>query len=174
MWTQQKVYIDSLRKSVEAQEKKQSKIFCHFMYSGRLFQEVCNNLWKNCAYCKGSVKRASMWVFISFYHLAAKSPVMGYICYSMLHTALLLSLPTAYSGITSQYSLFYPQPSAYLTALNRMGPMQTRQGIALAHRYSKQQAQYDDMSPQPLLKHLKLHWKVFIQQKVFPGRRYSF
>jgi len=129
-------------------KKSSQKHSCHFIYSGRLFQEVCNNLWKNCVYCRESVMRVSMSalifplhisvICISFCHLAAKSPGRGYICHSTLHAAFLLPLPPAHSRIPSQYSLLSPQPSAYLTALNRTVPMQSRRGVTLAHRYTKQ------------------------------------
>lgn len=133
MWTQQKVYIDSPRKSLEAQEKKKSSQ--KFSVISRTQEASFRKfaiIYGKTAYCKEPVKGASTWVFIfplsisiiciSFCHLAAKSPVMGYICRSMLRAALLLPLPPACSGITRQYSLFYPQPSAYLTAPNRTVP----------------------------------------------------
>lgn len=127
-----KVYIDSPRKSLEAQQKKSSQkssiILCTQEDSFRKYAIIYGKT----AYCKESVKRASTWVFIfplgvfiiciSFCHLAAKSPAMGYICCSLLHAALLLPLPPACSTTTSQYSLLCPQPSASLTAPNRTLP----------------------------------------------------
>lgn len=71
-----------------------------------------------------SVKRASnKWAFfllstsiicISFCHLAAKSPVMGYICWCMLYAAFLLPLPLSYAE--SQANIHYSIPSLLLTS----------------------------------------------------------
>lgn len=150
--------------------KKAAKILCHFMFFRKyaiihgktvcIAKSLLRALQCECLFFPLGISI----ICTSFCHLATKSLVMGYICCSMLHAALFLPLP---SRITSQYSLFYPQPSAYLTALNRMVPMKIRRGIALAHSYTKQQAQ-------SLLNQLKLHLKVLIQQKVFSGRRLAF
>lgn len=119
MWTQQKVHIDSPRKYLEPQEKKQPKTPLSFY----VLLEVCNHLWKKLCLLKSlSRELQSKWAFlqlsasiicISFCHLAAISPVMGYICCCMLCAAFLLPLPLAYSE--SQANIHYSIPSLLLT-----------------------------------------------------------
>lgn len=126
MWTQKKVYTDSPRKYLEAQEKKQPKNPLSFY----VLQEVCNNLWKNCAYWKvrqESFKVSGLFFPTQYFHYLHKllPPCSKISCdglHLLLHAALLLPLPPAYSGLISQHSLLHPQPSAHLIALRRMVP----------------------------------------------------
>lgn len=144
MWTQQKVYIHSPRKSLEAQVAKNPLSF-------HILQEVCNNLWKNCAYCKESVKRASICVFnfplsisiicISFCHLTAKSPVMDYICCSTFHAVLLLLLPLPPCLLNDHKPIFPILSPAFClpdSSEQKWSPWKPDKGITLAHRYTKQ------------------------------------
>lgn len=100
-------------------KKNQPKPLCHFMYFWKyaiIYEKIVP--------VEKSVKRASnKWAFfllstsiicISFCHLAAKSPVMGYICWCMLYAAFLLPLPLSYAE--SQANIHYSIPSLLLTS----------------------------------------------------------
>lgn len=143
MWTQQKVHIDSPRKYLEAQEKKQPKTLLSYY----VLLEVCNNLWKNCLLKSLSREFQSKWAFfllsisiicISLCHLAAKSLVMGYIC--CCHVACCLPPSSSPCLLRNPKAIFTALSPAFCSpdSSQQKGPTTTRQGVALAHKNTRQ------------------------------------